>query len=62
MLNDTKIPKIIERQRANICEYNFTHGKYNVELYKYALDKIFEEDQKKLEEIIYTYLASFRHE
>jgi len=50
MLQDPNTPKIIERQRANICEYIFSHGKYNLELYKYALDKIFEEDRVKMEE------------
>ena len=50
MLKDPNTPKIVERQRANICEYIFIHGKFNAELFKYALDKILEEDQKKLEE------------
>ena len=47
MLQDPNTSKIIERQRANICEYIFSHGNYNLELYKYALDKIFEEDKIK---------------
>jgi hypothetical protein len=50
MLEDPNTSKIIERQRANICEYLFSHGNYNLELYKYALDKIFEEDRVKIEE------------
>ena len=50
MLQDPQTPKIIERQRRNICEYIFSHGNYNLELYKYALDKIFEEDRIKNEE------------
>ena len=50
MLEDPNTPKIIERHRANICEYIFSHGKYNLELYKYALDTVFEEDRKKAEE------------
>ena len=50
MLDDPNTSKIIERQRANICEYLFSHGNYNLELYKYALDKIFEEDRVKMEE------------
>ena len=50
MLQDPNTSKIIERQRANICEYIFSHGNYNLELYRYALDKIFEEDRKKAEE------------
>jgi len=50
MLEDPNTSKIIERQRANICEYIFSHGNYNLELYKYALDKIFEEDRIKMEE------------
>ena len=50
MLEDPNTSKIIERQRANICEYLFSHGNYNLELYKYALDKIFEEDRVKMEE------------
>ena len=50
MLHEPQTTKIIERQRANICEYIFSHGDYNLELYKYALDKIFEEDRVKAEE------------
>ena len=50
LLQAPEANKIIERQRANICEYIFSHGNYNLELYKYALDKIFEEDRKKAEE------------
>ena len=50
MLDDPNTKKIIERQRMNICEYIFSHGKYNIELYKYALDKVFEEDRIKMEE------------
>ena len=50
MLQAPETKKIIERQKANICEYIFSHGNYNLELYKYALEKIFEEDRKKAEE------------
>jgi len=33
----------------NICEYIFMNGNYNNELYKYVVDKIFEEEKNKNE-------------
>ena len=50
MLQDPNNIKSIERQKANICDYIFGTGKFNLELYKYALDKVFEEYRKKIEE------------
>jgi len=50
MLEDPNNSKSIERQKANICDYIFSNGKFNLELYKYALDKVFEEYRLKMEE------------
>ena len=50
MLSDPNNPKFIERQKANICDYIFSNGKFNLELYKYALDKVFEEYRQQIEE------------
>ena len=50
MLSDPNNAKFIERQKANICDYIFSNGKFNLELYKYALDKVFEEYRLKMEE------------
>ena len=46
-LFDIKNQKIIEKNKICICEYIFIHGNYNVELYKYVVDKIFEEEKAK---------------
>ena len=50
MLQDPETPKLIEKYRANICEYIFGHGNFNLELYRFALEKIFDEERKKMEE------------
>ena len=50
MLSDPNNAKFIERQKANICDYIFSNGKFNLELYKYALDKVFEEYRQQIEE------------
>ena len=50
LLEDPNNSKSIERQKANICDYIFSNGKFNLELYKYALDKVFEEYRLKMEE------------
>ena len=50
MLQDPNNQKSIEHQRANICDYIFGNGKFNLELYRYALDKVFEEYRLKMEE------------
>ena len=50
MLQDPNNQKSIEHQKANICDYIFGNGKFNLELYKYALDKVFEEYRQKMEE------------
>ena len=39
--------KIVEKNRMNICEYIFMNGHYNNELYKFAVDKIFEEEKNQ---------------
>ena len=49
MLQDPNNQKSIEHQKANICDYIFGNGKFNLELYKYALDKVFEEYRQKME-------------
>ena len=41
--------KLIERNKLLICESIFLSGNYNVELYKYVVDKIFEEEKNKKE-------------
>ena len=41
--------KIVEKNRMNICEYIFMNGHYNNELYKFAVDKIFEEEKNQNE-------------
>ena len=46
-LFDIKNQKIIEKNKICICEHIFIHGNYNVELYKYVVDKIFEEEKAK---------------
>ena len=50
MFEDPNNTKSIERQKSNICDYIFSNGKFNLELYKYALDKVFEEYRLKMEE------------
>ena len=50
MLQDPNNLKSIQHQKANICDYIFGNGKFNLELYKYALDKVFEEYRLKMEE------------
>ena len=47
ILFDSKNKKIIEKNKIRICEHIFVHGNYNVELYKYVVDKIFEEEKSK---------------
>lgn len=44
-LYDIKNQKLIEKNKICICEYIFIHGNYNVELYKYVVDKIFKEEK-----------------
>ena len=48
-LFDEKNKKMIERNKKCICEYIFAHGNYNVELYKYVVEKIFKEEKDKKE-------------
>ena len=48
-LLDEKNKKMIERNKKCICEYIFAHGNYNVELYKYVVEKIFKEEKEKKE-------------
>ena len=48
-LLDAKNKKLIEKNKMNICEYIFMNGNYNNELYKYVVDKIFEEEKNKNE-------------
>ena len=50
MLENPNITNLIDRQRANICEYIFGNGKFNLELYRYALDKVFGEYREQMEE------------
>ena len=50
MIQDPNNLKSIEHQKANICDSIFGNGKFNLELYKYALDKVFEEYRIKMEE------------
>ena len=49
ILNDLNSKKLIEKNKMNICEHIFMNGNYNNELYKYAVDKIFEEEKNKNE-------------
>ena len=46
-LYDIKNQKLIEKNKICICEHIFIHGNYNVELYKYVVDKIFKEEKTK---------------
>ena len=48
-LFDIKNSKIIEKNKIFICEYIFTNGNYNAELYKYVVDKILEEEKNENE-------------
>ena len=47
ILSDSNDKSIIEKNKKNICDYIFTNSNYNKELYKYAVDKIFEEEKTK---------------
>ena len=47
ILSDSNDKSIIEKNKKNICDYIFTNNNYNKELYKYAVDKIFEEEKTK---------------
>ena len=40
---------IIEKNKKDICDYIFNNSNYNKELYKYALDKILEEERAQNE-------------
>ena len=42
--------QLIEKNKKCICNYIFTNGNYNAELYKYVVDKLFEEEKNKKEE------------
>ena len=48
-LYNEKYLKIIEKNKIFICEYIFTHGNYNAELYKYVVDKLLEEEKNEIE-------------
>ena len=48
-LFDAKNLKIIEKNKIFACEFIFTHGNYNAELYKYVVDKILEEESNQIE-------------
>lgn len=50
MLEDPNTPKLIEKHKTNLCEFIFSRGNFNIELYKFALDKIFGEERAKMEE------------
>ena len=52
ILLDSNNKKLIEKNKMNICEHIFMNGNYNNELYKYAVDKIFEEEKTKNEKDI----------
>ena len=49
ILNDSNSKILINKNKMNICEHIFMNGNYNNELYKYAVDKIFEEEKNKNE-------------
>ena len=47
ILYDIRCQKLIEKNKICICEHIFIHGNYNVELYKYVVDKIFKEEKSQ---------------
>ena len=52
ILFDVKNKNLIEKNKKNICEYIFSNSNYNKELYKYAVDKILEEEKTQNEKDI----------
>ena len=50
ILSSPESLKKIERRRYNICESIFGGGNFNIELYRWSLDKVFSEERIKLEE------------
>ena len=49
LLNDNDFMRIIDQHKARICEDIFGSGDYNIELFQYALEKVFEEERKEQE-------------
>ncbi len=47
ILYNIRCQKLIEKNKICICEHIFIHGNYNVELYKYVVDKIFKEEKSQ---------------
>ena len=52
ILFDVNNKTLIEKNKKNICEYIFSNSNYNKELYKYAVDKILEEEKTQNEKDI----------
>lgn len=50
MLKDEKIILLINEHRYKIADDKFGNGNYNFALYKYALEKVCEDDRKVKEE------------
>ena len=49
LLMDNNFMRIIDQHKARICEDIFGSGDYNIELFQYALEKVFEEERKEQE-------------
>ena len=49
LLCDNDFMRIIDQHKARICEDIFGSGDYNIELFQYALEKVFEEERKEQE-------------
>jgi hypothetical protein len=50
ILSDTNLEKLFDEHRFSICDDLFGNGNYNIELFTYALEKIFGDERKEEEE------------
>jgi hypothetical protein len=50
LLDDTDFTTYLDEYKYKVCEHVFSEGNYNIQLFQYALEKVFEEDRKEQEE------------
>ena len=50
ILSDNSLEKLFDEHRFSICDDLFGNGNYNIELFTYALEKIFGDERKEEEE------------
>ena len=50
LLDEGDLGRYIDEYKYKVCENVFSEGNYNIELFQYALEKVFEEERKAEEE------------